>query len=166
MTKKEEEMISMIDDFKLRFYKKFDILPLVDYEDKKTIPLTPMFLIKEAANKLANELGFKSIEMRRRKRELVLIRYVAFSYASEQRYTLTSIGKFMAGENKPFDHATVLHGKLSLKNLLETKNILAIELVERFKRTLVQIQTEKYGKENEDGNDGSVQLDPSETSNT
>ena len=94
------------------------------------------------ANDLDNHLsaicrvsGISESDMRSktRRREVAVARQVFFYYARKNTgHSLKKIGEFIGG----FDHATVLHSVNVVNNMLETKDRMITELVNKAKMYL------------------------------
>lgn len=62
-------------------------------------------------------ISLSEVISKSRKREVVEARYICYKLLKEHtRFSLASIGQIFGG----FDHATVLHGIITINNLIET----------------------------------------------
>lgn len=126
---RNDEADEYINEFVLEFYKRFKVTPIVLYDMKDEAKRLPLNLLEQAVNRSL----FTMIDQRRcpegirtkwRKREVVLHRQVYMMIAHEWTYTLEDVGRSLG-----YDHATVLHAGKLIKNLLEAKDKLTVQIV-------------------------------------
>ncbi len=134
----EQEIEEYVLNFKREFCKKFGTVPKVNYRVGKKYKI-PEITFREL-NNIADKIIFSnrklrhldSVKVRNRKRALVLIRQCIFKIASEQGYTLQSIGDYFGG----YDHSTVLYGANTFNKLLDVHDLDAVSTFKIFENEI------------------------------
>jgi hypothetical protein len=120
----ESEAKGMIAIFKKDFFEKFGVYPDVYYnlipdEPRKSVSLKAF---EELVNQVYESVFPNScyeggIRSRKRKREIVIFRQLFFSLAQEMGFGPSYLGCFLN-----FDHATVIHSRKAIRNLLDSND--------------------------------------------
>lgn len=149
----------MITKFCAEFWETFHIYPEVRYVTSYSpLPRTGLTLIEELINevfcndptleyKVLDVAKDKGIRSTKRFKLLITYRQCFMKIASDTGYGSTDIARFLG-----FDHATVLHAKKRIKDLLDTKDAETVEIYNK----IVNAYKIRFS------NDGDVQQDSGE----
>lgn len=151
MSKNKKDLANeMIIAFAKEFYKVIGTYPLVSYSlSQRVLMKIPLVELEELVNQIfeenySDQYLYNGIRNRTRKRPTVTFRQLYMKIAADMGYGLESIGASIG-----FDHATVIHAKKQIGNLLECKNP---EILKQF-NLIYHAANNKYG------HDGDVQQD-------
>lgn len=120
---RDEIADELINEFMEKFHKALGVYPLVTYSMRK---ITMVRVSLSELESLTNEVYQKwfpeayvsdGIRNRLRRRTTVAFRQVYMKIASDMGHSLDSTGRFIG-----YDHATVLHAKRNVNNLLDCKD--------------------------------------------
>ena len=141
LDQKNKSALTMIKNFNQSFYAKFGVFPRVIYSfDPAKIKIT-LEELKETVNDLISkdisvDIPKATLDMRSRKRGLVIYRQCTFKLARDMGYGLEHIGEYFNGYN----HSTVIYAQNNIdmmvnngdKSVIHTLTKIEDELEKRF----------------------------------
>jgi hypothetical protein len=128
-----ENIEMFIKQFKTDFESLYDTTPVVIYtlKDEVTYPIS-LNELEKICDAFIEPNSKLHIREKNRKRNIVIARHIFFYIAYKMGYTTTYLGEYLG-----WDHASVIHGKKSVNNLLDINDS---ELVNKVKQIYDEVE--------------------------
>jgi hypothetical protein len=146
----QDSVGNLINNFKKQFYNLTGVLPIIiypmqgNYQNKIDLKKLSDLVNEIFKENFPDDYPENGISNRCRKRIIITFRQVYFKIGVEMGHTIDSIAK-----NIGYDHATVIHSRKNVSNLLEYNDPLTVSTYKKI----------KYATKERYGYDGDVQQD-------
>lgn len=143
----QDSIGNLINNFKKQYYNLTGVFPIIIYPMRGNQNKIDLKKLSDLVNEIfrenfPHEYPENGIVDRSRRRIIVTFRQVYFKIGVEMGHTIDSIAK-----NIGYDHATVIHSRKNISNLLEYNDPLVVSIYKKI----------KYAAKERYGYDGDVQ---------